>query len=260
MVGASGDGADKQGMTLLSETFAQYSALLVMEQMYGREQIRKFLKTELDRYLRSRGTEVVEELPLLRVENQGYIHYEKGALAMYWLRDIVGENAVNRALQRLLAKFAFQPAPYPSSTDFIALLREEVGAQHDALIDDLFEKITLYDMQASKAKAKRLPDGKYRIELDVKARKLYADGEGQETEAQLAESFDVGAFLAEPGKKGYTSKAALLLERREMHSGEQRVTLTVDELPKWVGVDPYNKRIDRNSDDNLTPVELQETR
>ena len=26
--------------------------------------------------------------------------------------------------------------------------------------------------------------------------------------------------------------------------------------PTWVGVDPYNKRIDRNSDDNLTPVDM----
>jgi hypothetical protein len=250
-------GADKQGMTLLSETFAQYSALLVMEQMYGREQIRKFLKGELDAYLRNRGGEVVEELPLVRVENQGYIHYRKGALAMYWLKEVVGEDTVNRALQRLLTKFAFKPAPYPSSTDFIALLREEAGPQHAALITDLFEKITLYDMQASNAKAQRLPDGKYRVTFNIKARKLYADGEGHETEAPLAESIDVGAFSAEPGKKGYTSKAALLMDRRALHSGEQSVTLTVTELPKFVGVDPYNKRIDRNSEDNLTRVALQ---
>jgi hypothetical protein len=26
------------------------------------------------------------------------------------------------------------------------------------------------------------------------------------------------------------------------------------EIPKWVGIDPFNKRIDRNSDDNLTEV------
>ncbi len=37
-------GADKQGMTMLDETFAQYSALLVMEKLYGKDQIRKFLK------------------------------------------------------------------------------------------------------------------------------------------------------------------------------------------------------------------------
>ena len=73
----------QQGGTLLVESFAQYSALLVMERLYGKEQMRKFLKYELDRYLRSRGGEVVEELPLARVENQQYIHYQKGSLAMY---------------------------------------------------------------------------------------------------------------------------------------------------------------------------------
>jgi len=250
-------GADKQGMTLLSETFAQYSALLVMEKMYGREQIRKFLKGELDEYLRNRGTEVVEELPLNRVENQGYIHYQKGSLAMYWLKEVVGEEVVNRALQQLLARFAFKSERYPTSTDFIALLRAEAGPQHDELITDLFEKITLYDMQASNATAQRRADGKYQVTFTVKGRKLYADGEGDETAAPLAESFDVGAFLAEPGKKGYTSAAALLMDRQPLRSGEQTVTLTLEKLPKFVGVDPYNKRIDRNSDDNLTPVVLQ---
>jgi aminopeptidase N len=77
---------------MLAETFSQYSALLVMEQMYGREQVRRFLKYELDRYLRSRGGEVIEELPLARVENQAYIHYQKGTLAMYWLKEIVGRR------------------------------------------------------------------------------------------------------------------------------------------------------------------------
>ena len=250
-------GAEKQGMTLLSESLAQYSALLVMEKMYGREQIRKFLKGELDGYLRNRGAEILEELPLNRVENQQYIHYQKGSLAMYWLKEVIGEDAVNRALQKLLAQFAFKPAPYASSTDFIALLRAEAGPRHDELITDLFEKITLYDMKASNAKARRLTDGKYQVTFTVAARKVYADGEGVETEAPLAESFDVGAFLAEPGKKGYTSKAALLMGRQPMRSGNQTITLTVEELPKFVGVDPYNKRIDRNSDDNLTKVELQ---
>ena len=34
------------------------------------------------------------------------------------------------------------------------------------------------------------------------------------------------------------------------------ITVTVDRQPTHVGVDPYNKRIDRNSDDNLTQVEV----
>ena len=247
-------GADKQGMTMLSETFAQYSALLVMEKLYGKEQIRKFLKGELDQYLRSRGREVIEELPLNRVENQPYIHYQKGALTMYWLKEVVGADVVNRALQKLLAEFAFKPAPYPSSADFIRLLRAEAGPQHDQLITDLFEKITLYDMKATDAKAKKLPDGKFEVSFTVEGKKLYADGQGKETEAPLDEPFDVGVFTDEPGKKGYKRESVLLMERRPLKTGKQVVTLTVGNVPKFVGVDPYNKRIDRNSDDNLTRV------
>ncbi|MFN5028880.1 MAG: M1 family aminopeptidase [Burkholderiales bacterium] len=247
-------GANKQGMTLLSESFAQYSALLVMEKLYGREQIRKFLKTELDRYLRARGGEVIEELPLIRVENQNYIHYNKGALVMYWLKEAVGEAVVNRALQELLAEFAFKPAPYASTTDFIRLLRAEAGPQHDQLITDLFEKITLYDMKATDANAKKRADGMYEASFSVEAKKLYADGNGKETEAALDEAFDVGAFTEEPGNKGYKRESVLLMDRRVMKTGRQTVTFITDKLPKFVGIDPYNKRIDRNSDDNIARV------
>jgi ABC-2 type transport system permease protein len=248
-------GADKQGATMLSESFAQYSALLVMEKLYGREQVRRFLKYELDRYLRSRGGEVIEELPLARVENQPYIHYQKGTLAMYWLREVVGTDKVNRALSRFIAAHAFKPAPYPTTTDFLRILREEAGAGNDALITDLFERITLVDVKTTAAKLARRADGRFDVTLDVVARKLYADGKGKETEAPMEEPFDIGVFTAEPGKKDFTPASILLFERRLIKSGAQTITVTVDAAPKFAGVDPYNKRIDRNSDDNVVRVE-----
>lgn len=90
--------------------------------------------------------------------------------------------------------------------------------------------------------------------LEVEARKLYADGKGKETEAPLAEPFEVGLFTAEPGKEDFTKDSVLLFERRQSHSGKQTLTLTVDKPPKFAGFDPYNKRIDRNSDDNVARV------
>jgi len=249
--------ADQQGATMLIESFAQYSALLVMEKMYGKESIRKFLKYELDRYLRSRGGEVIEELPLARVENQQYIHYQKGSLAMYWLKEVAGEEVVNRALRRLIERYAFKPAPYPNTRDFLALLREEAGPQHEQLIADLFERITLYDMKAMDAAARRLPDGRFEVSFTVEGRKLYADGKGKETEAPLDEPFDVGVFTAEPGKEDFKPESVLHFDRRVMKSGKQTVMLVVEREPKWVGVDPYNKRIDRNSEDNLVRVEMK---
>ncbi|WP_411287460.1 M1 family metallopeptidase, partial [Phenylobacterium sp.] len=248
-------GADMQGGTALSETLAQYSALIVMEKTYGPDGIRKFLKRELDTYLRRRGGELVEELPLIRVENQPYIHYNKGSMVMYQLRDRIGEDRVNAALRRLLAQYAFQGAPYPRSQDLVDALRAEAGPEHDQLITDLFEKITLYDVKTRTAAAKKRADGRWDVTLTFEAKKLYADGQGKETEAPLSsEMFDVGVFTAEPGKKGFAAKDVLHLATAPIRTGTQSLTVTVDKPPKFAGVDPYNKRIDRNSEDNAIKV------
>ncbi len=247
--------ADQQGASMLVETFAQYSALLVMEQHYGKDQVRRFLKFELDRYLRSRGGAVLEELPLNRVENQDYIYYRKGSVAMYWAKEALGEEVVNRAMRKLLAQYAFKGAPYANTTDFLRLLRAEAGPDKEQVISDLFEKITVLDLKASNAVATRLPNGKYSVKFDVEAHKYYADGAGKETEATMDEPVEVGVFMARPGDKGFGASSVLLLRKVPVHGPPMSVTVEVDGRPSWVGIDPYNKRIDRNSDDNLTPVD-----
>ena len=247
-------GADMQGDTMLDETFAQYSALMAMKHLYGPDQIRKFLKFELDSYLRARGGEAVEELPLERVENQPYIHYRKGSLVMYRLQDELGEDAVNRALRKLIAQYAFKGAPYPSSKDFVAYLRAEAPADKQQLITDLFEKITLYDLRAVKAQAKKRADGRYDVTLQVSGKKLYANGQGKETEAPLDEPFDLALFDEEPSKPGFGPKDVITFEHLPVKSGTQTFSFVTARLPKFAGVDPYNKAIDRNSDDNVVAV------
>jgi aminopeptidase N len=244
-------GADMQGDTMLDETFAQYSAMLVMEHLYGPNQIRKFLKSELEQYLKARGGEEIEELPLERVENQGYIHYAKGAVIMYRLKDTVGEDVVDRSLRKLLAQYKFKPAPYPSSKDFIKILRHEAGPKYDALITDLFQKITIYDLKAVDAHYTTRADGKYDLALTVTAHKFYADGKGKETESPMNENVPIGAFLSKPGEKGFGDSKVIDYQRMAVHSGKQVIHLTLDKAPAFAGIDPYNEWIDRNSDDNI---------
>jgi ABC-2 type transport system permease protein len=245
----------QQGATLLVESMAQYSALRVMEQIYGPEQIRKFLKYELDRYLRRRGSERLEELPLARVENQGYIHYQKGGLAMYLLKEEVGVEAVDRTLRRLLSEFAFKPAPYANASDFLRVLREEAGPDHERLITDLFERITLYDLKLETAKSVKLADGRWQTTLAVRARKMYVDGKGKETSTPIDGNFEVGLFTAEPGKSDFTRKSVLSFERHVLRDGMQEIIVYTAEKPIFAGVDPYNKRIDRDTDDNVLKIE-----
>jgi ABC-2 type transport system permease protein len=251
-------GADMQGDTALSETLAQYSALIVMEKTYGQTGIRKFLKYELDRYLRARGGELVEELPLIRVEDQGYIHYRKGSLVMYLLRDRIGEDKVNAALRSLLKQYAFKGAPYPRSQDLVDALRAQAGADPVAqqLITDLFERITLYDLSTQRALIHQRPDGRWDVTMTIQASKAYADGKGRETPVAIpaGEVFDLGVFTAEPGKPQFGPKDVLDFRRIHLKSGLQTVKVTVDRKPAWAGIDPYNKEIDRNSDDNAIAV------
>ncbi len=247
-------GADQQGATMLSETLAQYSALRVMRQLYGPDNIRKFLKFELNSYLRSRGGEVAEELPLEKVEDQGYIHYRKGSLVMYRLADEIGEDAVNRALRTLLAKYAFKGAPYPTALDLVAALRAQAPADKQQLITDLFEKITLYDLKATDALARRRPDGRYDVARSVSAQKMYANGAGLERPAPMRESVDVGVFAAKPGEADFGARSVLAFDKRPIVSGLQTLRFVAVVKPKFAGIDPYNELIDRDSDDNIIAV------
>jgi len=247
--------ANTQGGTMLVETLAQYSALLVMEQKYGKDQIRKFLKYELDRYLRGRATDPEGELPLYRVENQQYIHYRKGSVIMYALKDYVGEEVVNRSLRRLVALRGFQSTPYAISTDLLTILKEEAGPEHQTLIEDFFEKITLYDVKIKDSTVEDMADGKFKVLLNVETAKFYADTEGAQTDADFDIPVDIGLFTKSPAEEGYGADHVLLLEKRRVAPGKSMIEIITDKKPTFAGIDPYNKLVDRNSNDNLAEVE-----
>jgi aminopeptidase N len=250
-------GANMQGATLLSETLAQYSALMVMEKEYGRDQMRKFLKYEMDDYLRSRGRELLKERPLEKVDaNQGYVHYRKGSVVMYYLKEMIGEDAVNRALRKVLAKYAYAQPPYPTSHALIDALREETPAEYQYLLKDLFSDITLFSNRALSAQARKRADGKYDVTMEVDSRKFKADDQGNETEVPVNDWIEIGAF-AKPEKDKKYGKT-LYRERMHMKSGRATYMFTVDQMPEKAGIDPFLLLIDRIPDDNTKDVELAE--
>jgi len=248
-------GAYLQGVTMLDETFAQYSALMVQEHEYGWPRMRKFLKYELDRYLRDRSGELVEEMPLSLVENQQYIHYQKGSLVMYSLKDYLGEDVVDRTLARFDEETAFQMPPYTTTREFLTDLRQEAGPKWSPLIADLFEKLTVFDNRVVSATAKHRSDGKYDVTLEVHTSKVYVDGIGKESPATVSDPIDVGVFGQAPDGQEQHQKV-LYLAKRSVPDGNSSITLTVDSVPFEVGLDPYNKLIDRVSDDNRMRVTL----
>ncbi|CAN5396271.1 M1 family metallopeptidase [soil metagenome] len=245
-------GAYMQGATMLSETQAQYSALMVMEKAYDKSRMKRFLKFEMDRYLSSRGTESLKEVPLEQVENQGYIHYRKGSVVMYYLKELIGEAAVNKALQTMVSQYAYKQPPYPVSYNLVDLFRQQTPDSLQSVITDQFERITIFNNRATSASAKKRSDGQYDVTVEVQAEKFYADSLGRETPTKLNDLIDVGVY----GKPATGKKQGKLLavRRERMRQKNGKYTFVVKQEPFEAGIDPINFLVDRVPDDNLKRI------
>ncbi len=243
------------GATMLVETLAQYSALMVMEDTYGRDKMKRFLEYELDDYLSGRSTESREERPLMDVaSNQQYIHYRKGSVVMYAMKEYLGEETVNRVLREFLQEHRYETPPFTTSE---ALVERFEAAAPDSLkgfVSDRFRKITIYDNRATNATYTETDDGRYRVNLTVQARKQQVDSlGGSPEEVPMDDVVEVGVF-ATAADVGADDQETLYRQKHRLTDGEQTITVTVDEEPARAGVDPYTLLIDRETDDNLTAV------
>ena len=250
--------ADMPGAQLLSETLAEYSALMVMERLYGPDRIRAYLKSDLDYYLSQRGKGDAER-PLAEVRlHQAHIAYKKGAVAMYAIKDAIGQEAMDRALRRYLETFRNSSRPYPVARDFLTILREEAGPDHQALISDLFDTIVLWEFNIYQAKASLLPDGRWKVSVVAGGRKMSSDASGVEQDIPLYDDVDIGLFDADPSSRNFTSHDVIALEKRRISGPVINHEFTTDRRPSFVGINPYLKLIEREPRDNLIPVTIIE--
>ena len=255
-------GGDVQGATTIIESLSEYSALKVLEKEYGKNKMRKFLKNALDSYLQGRTFESKKENPLMYCEDQGYIRYDKGSLVMYAMSDYLGDTVLNNALKNYIAKTAFQEAPYTTTLELVSEIDAVTPDSLKYLIKDMFETITLYSNRVIKTSSEKMEDGRYKVTLDYQVRKyraddkgkrIYADTEGidfyqlntkQDTirSLPLQDYIDIGVFGEEDKE--------LYLQKHKITNIFDSIELILDEEPKEVGIDPYNKLIDTQSEDN----------
>jgi ABC-2 type transport system permease protein len=243
------------GSNMMSESLAEYSALRVMQKKYGDYQMHKFLKHELDGYLRGRAGESRKEVPLDLVQREAYVWYQKGSLVLYALSDYIGEDKLNLALHNFLMQYRYanandsQSGPYPDTRQFVQALRDQTPPELQYYITDAFESIVLYDNKAVTATVTPVADKKYKVTLTVDAKKFKADGLGAETPMPLNDYIDIGVFT---GKKDH--EQPLSLKKEKITQEKQTFEIVVDQMPTRAGIDPLDKLIDRIPDDNMIDV------
>ena len=246
-------GAKMQGRQMLNETMAQYSTLMLFKQEADPQWLRRVLAATHRNYLDARSRENVGEQPLMYTEDQGNISYNKGALVMFALQDLIGADRMHEGLRRFLRRFAMQPPPYPMSRDLVDELRAVAGPEYQQLITDMFERIVLYDVSPTSVDVTAV-DGEYEVAVSISGRQFEADAQGVEHEVPLDTAFDLVVFPESPAE--LVTRTPLYQHKHRLQSGTQRIVVRVPTRPAAVGVDPFHLMIDHAPQNNvlaLTP-------
>ncbi|GAB3986832.1 M1 family aminopeptidase [Spirosoma daeguense] len=248
-----------RGANQISETMAEYSALMVMKQRYSVDAMPKFLKYSLDRYLGGRAFEDKFEATMIDNDTRSYVWYQKGSMLMYALQDYIGEDRVNQAMKDYMKAARFrQNAPFTTSLEWYGFLKAATPDSLKGWLADNFEKLTLYDNRITKAEAKSVGNGQYKVKLYVRSATEYYDKAGKEiSKGKTPVIVDIAVLTDDTKNKDrLTLKVPLFMQKRSLTPGEHVIEVTVKGKPVKAGIDPYNKLIDRVSDDNIVNVDM----
>lgn len=242
--------ADANGSGLLSEGLSQYTALMVMKHTFSTEIIERYLKYELDHYLRGRALEKRKEQPLLAVDHQPYVQYNKSSLIFFALQDYLGEERLNRAFRAFNKQWAFKDAPYPTSHDLLKEISKVTPDSLSYLLHDMFETVTLFENQALDAVYKEEKKGKFQLTLSVSCEKLRIDSAGQEINVPINDWIDIGVYATDHNGR----ERLIYLKKHKVLKKNNLFVIYVNEQPSKAGIDPLHKLIDRHADDNTIRV------
>ena len=117
------------------------------------------------------------------------------------------------------------------------------------MITDLFEKIMLFDLRAEDNFYTERDDGSFDVTINVSASKFEADGQGEETQVDIDALLDIGILGEDDPETGVPE--VIYVQKERIDQEQQTFTVNVGQRPVSIGIDPFNKMIDRNPDDNV---------
>ena len=206
---------------------------------------------------------------LALVQREPYVWYQKGGQIMYTLADYIGEDKVNRALQNFLMQYRYANAdnqvdaansshdaadrPYPDTRMLVdALYAQTPPKTCGTWWTTASTASSSTTTRPSTATSQKTADGKFKVTLNVQVAKCRPMATVWRSRMPLADYIDIGVFS---GKKD--DEKPLYMKREKLTQEHQTFTIVVDQQPTRAGIDPYNKLIDRISDDNTIDVTKQ---
>jgi hypothetical protein len=239
--------ADIEGGPLLTESLAWYSAMCIVAASKGEDHLQRLLDMmhEGPWTISSRAS-----VPLIQIYSR-FAAYRKGPFAVYALREYVGEARVNDALRRLFDRYKSGEPPLPTSRDLYGELKSVTPDSLQSLLGDLFERNTYWELETRHVSAEPAAQRKWRVTLNIIARKVTVDPQGVEAEVPMNDLVEIDVY----GAGGSATRGVQLY--RSLHrlkAGAQQVSVLVEAKPIRAGVDPRYLLIDADPTDNIKVV------
>jgi ABC-2 type transport system permease protein len=246
------------GSLVIPEGLANYDALVMNEKKYGKANMRPIVLNQLWFYLFIRRHLDQKEHPVIKAD-QWFEWGDKVGVAMYGLRELIGEDSLNEALREFKNAYAFKrTGPFAGANDLYGYLQKHVPDSMQYYLIDTWKNITLYDNKISSVTMK--PTGnkdEYRIDLKINIDKTRMGDKGEDVPAlNMDDYIDIGVFGQDiKDRNGGTVSHFAYLKRYKFKQGDHEVSFTLKGKPKAVAIDPLGYLVDKNPNDNLKDLE-----
>jgi aminopeptidase N len=235
-----------QGAKFISESFAKYSETVILEKLYGKAMVNRLSEQTLRNYFSGRSRASVAEPALYLTGQQNYLAYSKGAIVLNAIKELIGEDNLNISLKTLLTKH--KNGATATSLDFLDELYQVTSKENHMLIDDWMKRVITYDFSVKMATYKKLSENKYEMKATISAQRYLTSKKGKESSIAINELVTIGIF---------NKNETLYLKSQSINTNEIEFSCFVNEVPKYIRIDPYITRLDRTISDNLKMIELE---
>jgi ABC-2 type transport system permease protein len=239
--------ADRAGYAMLTESLAKYTENVLIEKTFGKMYLSKYLAYDNDLYFLNRNNDK-EELPLSKTLDQPYVHYQKGGLMMYAIKETMGEQQFNAVLHQLIVEHKY-PMPKATAADLVNILLKKAPPKDKKFINDCFNKVVTYNMGVKVLNCKPLKNGKYHVDLLVDAERL-SKGNKQLPDLEV----DLACFDQLESDWDANTKP-VYFQKYHFTQNKTKLSIIVNHKPKTVVIDPYGYALDDDRSDNIVVMD-----
>ncbi|GGG92909.1 ABC transporter permease/M1 family aminopeptidase [Pedobacter zeae] len=238
---------DGAGYAMLTESLAKYTENVLIEKRFGKMYLRRYLAYDHNLYFLNRNNGD-KERPLAKTLDQPYVHYQKGGLMMYAIKEIIGEQQFNTLLQRFIVDHEY-PKPKATASDFVNALLSQARPEQQKFINDCFNEVVTYNLGISMLDCKALKNGKYKIDVEIAAERL-GDGNKQSPDLEI----DLACFNQLEREWDPKTKP-VYFKKYHLKQNRTKISVVVDRKPKTIAVDPYGYLLDGDRSNNVAVLD-----